>query len=589
MKKFLKTSFGGPSALILFTLLFIIYSCEQKSSPKKSKQLSVNITSEISTLDPIISYDNVSATVMYQIYEQLYEYHYLNRPYQIQPLLAEDMPTISNDGKRYRIKIKKNIYYHQHEHYEAIFGKGVKRSVTAYDFELAFKRLLFTPLKSSGTWIVEDLLVGVKEFQEKVGSSFDKMLETKIAGITVEDDHTLIIDLKETSPQFIYKLALSFISPTPVEFIKYYKNNLNFQTLGTGPFLIETLNPTTQVVLKRNPHYHENFYPSEGDRYANSTGLLKDAGEKIPFLDRVLININKDANSRFEKFINKELDILVIPQEIHKKIFNETGNLRENLKKAQIHLHTAPTLTFWWLSFNMRDPLLGKNLNLRKAIAHALDMEEYIKKFTNSTGQLANSILAPGVFGYSPNSRLPYSYNKELALDYLKKAGFPNGKGLPEIIYETRAESKLSHSQAQFFQEKLAEVGIRLKIVKNNFNEYLEKSRNSQFQFFQDGWTLDYPDVENIYPLLYSQNQPPGPNASFYNNPKFDAIYNKMSKLQDGPERLKLIREAEEIVNNDLPWIMQYYSRNFILYHDHVKNYRSSDVTFNYFKFIRVK
>jgi ABC-type transport system substrate-binding protein len=237
----------------------------------------------------------------------------------------------------------------------------------------------------------------------------------------------------------------------------------------------------------------------------------------------------------------------------------------------------------------MKDPTLGKNSNLRKAIAHAIDMEEYVRRFTNNTGQKANSILTPGVFGYSPSQELSYKYDLELSKQFLEKAGYPGGKNLPEIVYDTRAESKLSNSQAEYFKDQLAKVGIKLKIVKNNFNEYLEKSRTGHLQFFQDGWTLDYPDAENIFQLLHSQNHAPGPNASFYSNAEFDEIYSKLSKLSDGEERMNLMIKAQLLINEDVPWIMQYYSRNFILYHDYVKNYRPSDIVFNYLKYIRVK
>jgi oligopeptide transport system substrate-binding protein len=237
----------------------------------------------------------------------------------------------------------------------------------------------------------------------------------------------------------------------------------------------------------------------------------------------------------------------------------------------------------------MKDPLLGKNLNLRKAIAHAVDMDKYIQVFTSNTGQRANSILPPGILGYDPSSTLPYEYNLEKARDFLAKAGYPNGKNLPELIYDTRAESKITNDQAEFFKSQLAAIGVRLKIVKNNFKVYLEKSRTGHLQFFQDGWTLDYPDAENIFQLLASANHPPGPNASFYNSPEFDKLYETLNKLPDGDEKKAIITKMEKLVNTDLPWVMQYYSRNFILHHDYVKNYRPSDLVWSYPKYLRVK
>lgn len=564
--------------------LFFLISCSNPESTKNNKVFSINITSELSTLDPANSYDNVSGTIMYQVHEQLYEYHYLNRPYELQPLLAEEMPKIEDGGKRYIIKIKKNIRFHDDPAF-----KGKVRHLKAEDFITSIKRLAFKPLNSTGSWLIEDLVVGIEEFTKAVGDDFKKLQTTPIKGVYTRDEYTLVIELLRPSPQFIYKLAMSFVSPTPMEVVEFYKNDLSKNAVGTGPFLLKSLDANKEIILEKFKDYHESFYPGEGDRYANSIGLLKDAGEKLPFLEKVVIKVIKENKSRWQEFVNKDIDVLVIPQDLHPEVFDENGNLNEKIKKMNVHIQSMPTLTFWWLSFNMRDPLLGKNVNLRKAIAHALDMDEYVKKFTNNTGQKANSILAPGVFGYSPSQELSYKYDLKLSKEYLIKAGYPGGKGLPEIVYDTRAESKLSNAQAEYFRSQLAQVGIRLKVVKNNFNEYLEKSRTGHLQFFQDGWTLDYPDAENIFQLLHSANHAPGPNAALYTNPKFDELYARISKLPDSEERIELMSQAQAIINEDVPWIMQYYSRNFILYHDYVKNYRPSDIVFNHLKYIRVK
>lgn len=571
-------------SLVLLSAFLLCIGCTKKEEIRNNKSLSIAITSEVSTLDPVNSYDNVSGSVIYNIYEQLYEYHYLNRPYELKPLLAEAMPLMENQGKRYVIKIKKNIHYHDHPAF-----KGQARTVKAEDFITQIKRLSFTPLNSTGWWVIDGSVVGVNDFKKTVGTDFNKFKTTSIKGVTAPDDYTLIIDLTQPSPQFIYKLAMSFISPVPLEVVEYEKDDLSVHPVGTGPYYLSKIDPLNEITLNKFPQYHDSFYPAEGDRFANNRGLLKDSGEKIPFVDLIKFKIVKDNTVRYNLFLQNKLDFVVLPQEFYNQVFDDVGNLKENIKSTDIRLQTMPTLTYWWLALNMRDPLVGKNLNLRKAIAHAIDMNKYIQLFTNNTGQKANSILPPGILGYDTSATLPYDYNQEKAKDFLAKAGYPNGKNLPELVYDTRAESNISIDQANFFKEQLAQIGIKLKIVKNNFRGFLEKSRTGHLQFFQDGWTLDYPDSENVFQLLVSSNYPPGPNASFYTNKEFNAMYDRLSKLSDGEEKKNLIAKMGKIVNDDLPWIMQYYSRNFILYHDNVKNYRPSDLIFNYPKYLRVK
>lgn len=570
--------------LNLCLLLTLSAGCNKKEYVKDTKILNVALTSEISTLDPVNSYDNVSGMVIYNICEQLYDYHYLNRPYELKPLLAEGMPTIENKGQRYIIKIKKGIQYHKH----VAFG-GKVRTVIAQDFITQIKRLSYAPLNSTGWWVVDGVIKGVNEFKKTVGDDFEKFKSTSISGVSAPDNYTLIIELSQPSPQFIYKLSMSFLSPVPLEVVEYDKNDLSKNPIGTGPFYLTKLDAAKEINLTKFADYHESFYPSEGDRFANSRGLLKDSGEKIPFIEGIHFVIVNDNKSRWELFNQNKLDFIVLPQEFYGQVFDDVGNLREDIKQKNMRLQTMPTLTYWWLAFNMKDPLLGKNINLRKAIAHAVDMDKYIQLFTNNTGQRANSILPPGILGYDPSATLPYEYNLEKAREFLIKAGYPGGKNLPELVYDTRAESKISHDQAEYFKSQLALIGVKLRIVKNNFKQYLEKSRTGHLQFFQDGWTLDYPDAENIFQLLISANHAPGPNSSFYNSPELDSLYEKLSKMPEGEEKKALILKMEKMVNDDLPWVMQYYSRNFILYHDYVKNYRPSDLVWNYPKYLRVK
>ncbi len=570
---------------LIFLLFFLISSCNPMNSNKiNHKVLNLAITSDISTLDPVNSFDGVSGSVIYNIYEQLYEYHYLNRPYELRPLLAEGMPIIENQGKRYIIKIKKNIRYHDHPAF-----KGQPRFVNSEDFVTQLKRLAFTPLNSTGWWTLDGVIEGVNSFKKKVGSDFNKFKLMSISGIQTPDHHTLIINLTKPSPQLINKLAMSFMSPVPLEIIEHENNHLDKVAIGTGPFFLNTSDFSKEILLTKFPYYHESYYPAEGDRFANSRGLLKEAGEKIPFLDSLVFKIVKDFNTRWELFTKHKLDIIMLPHELYGQVFDDVGNLKETIKTNNIRLQTVPTLTYWWLAFNMHDPLIGKNLNLRKAIAHAINMDRYIQIFTNSTGQRSNSMLPPGIFGYNPSSTLPYSYDTIKAKEFLAKAGYPNGKNLPEIVYDTREETKISLDQANFFKEELAQIGIKLKVVKNDFRQFLEKSRTGHVQFFQDGWTLDYPDAENVFQLLISVNFPPGPNASFYTNKKIDLMYEQLSKLPDGNEKKNLINSMEKIVEDDLPWIMQSYARTFILYHDNVKNFRQSDLIGSFPKYIRLK
>ena len=189
---------------VIFLLILIYFSsCNKQSAENNSRPaFKLAIKDNITTLDPANAYDVVSSKVLYQSYEQLYEYHYLKRPFSLNPLLAEDMPIISNSGKRYTIKIKKGVPYHG----DSSLKEG--RKLKAEDFIHQIKRLAFKPTQSNGWWLFDGKIKGLNLFREKVGNNFKKFFVTPVEGLKAPNDHTLIIDLIEPYPQMIYALSI---------------------------------------------------------------------------------------------------------------------------------------------------------------------------------------------------------------------------------------------------------------------------------------------------------------------------------------------------------------------------------------------
>ena len=566
-------------------LLFIVAfaGCRKISDTVDNNIVHAPLTSEVSTLDPANSYDVVSATVIYQAYETLYEYHYFKRPYTLQPLLAESMPKVSDDGMTYTIKLKKGIRFHDNPS----FG-GKPRYLKSVDFLNQIKRLAYIPTKSTGWWLFDGKIKGINEFRKTVGNDFSKFFSTPISGIKTPDEHTIVFDLTRPYPQMVYALAMSFTAPMPKELIEKYQNDMSQIMVGTGPFQLKKWNKLLEIVLERNPHYRKANYPSQGDRFANDRGYLKDAGKQIPFVDGIHFHVIKEANTRWLNFLKNKIDFLVIDKDNFASAVTPSGELSGELKEKQIKLQVASTLTYWWLSFNMKDKIVGKNKDLRLAIAHAIDVDKYIKLFTNNVAQKANSIYPPGIPGYNPSHELYYKYDIATAKEYLKKAGYPDGKGLPVINYDVRGNSSTSRQMAEFIKSELEKVGVRININVNTFPGFLKKARTGQLQFWRGGWALDYPDSENILQLLITKNHSPGPNSSFYSNDKIDEMFKKLAILPNGPQKYQLMKEMEEIVEKDLPWAMFYYTRNYILHNNRVFNYRQSDIIYNGFKYIKL-
>jgi oligopeptide transport system substrate-binding protein len=567
--------------ILICLLLTLTIGCTK--SGNKGDTLEQSLPGEISSIDPANCYDTVCYVPVAQVYESLYEMEYLKRPYTLRPLLAEAMPIVSKDRLKYTFKLKPGIKYHP----SAMISAG--REVKAQDFINQIKRLAFHSTRSPGWWLFDDKIKGLNQWRETVGSDLEKFFATPVEGLAALDDQTLVIELLRPYPQLIYALAMNFTAPMPEEAIRASNNDFSREAIGTGAYALVSYNPTQEVILKKNPHYISSNYPADGDRYAHEKGLLKDAGAKLPFVENVRLVVIKEAQTDWLNFLKKKIDLINLTKDHYHVALTPEGKLKQEIIDDKIELQASPTLIYWWLSFNMLDPLLGKNLNLRKAIAHGVNIDKYIELFTYNVAQKANSIYPPGIPGYSPSAEIPYHYDLKLAQHHLQLAGYPAGKGLPTLKFDVRGTDTRRRQMGEFIQQELRNIGINVEVRINTFPAFLEKSRQGDLQFWQGGWVLDYPDAENVLQLLSSANMPPGPNSSQYKNAEFDKLFNELREMEDGPHKYQLMQRLEGIVHQDLPWVMQYYSRNYLLSHQYLKNFRYSDIIHNNLKYLKLE
>jgi ABC-type transport system substrate-binding protein len=566
--------------LVLLSLLLLI-GCNSKSN--KPDTIEISLPGEISTIDPAACYDTICYIPVAQVYESLYEFEYLKRPYSLRPLLAEGQPQVSNDRLTYTFKIKKGIKYHDSN----LVPKG--REVKAQDFANQIKRLAFLGTNSRGFWLFDGKIKGLNEWREKVQTDMNLFFSEPVEGLSTPDDQTLVIELKYPYPQLLYAMAMNFTSPVPAEAITAAKNDFSTQAVGTGAYYITNYNSIQGADLKKFEGYNSSVYPSDGDRTARENGLLKDAGAKLPFMDKVRLVVIKEAQTDWLNFLKKKIDMINLTKDHYHVALTPEGKLKEEIIKDEIVLQASPTLIYWWIAFNMQDPVVGKNLNLRKAIAHGVNIDKYIELFTYNVAQKSNSIYPPGVPGYSPAAELPYKYDLALAKEYLAKAGYPGGKGLAPLKFDIRGSDTRRRQMGEYIQQELRNIGITVEVQINTFPAFLEKARKGELQFWQGGWVLDYPDAENVLQLLSSQNLPPGQNYFNYVNAEFDKLFQEARVIEDGKRKYELMAKMENLVNADLPWVMQYYSRNYILSHKYLKNFLYSDIIYNNIKYLKIE
>lgn len=543
-------------------------------------------TAKIKGLDPAFSDDLYSGTEVTRVYEGLLEYEYLKRPYTLQPAIAEAMPTISKDGKTYTFKLKADVLFQDDKSFKASNGKG--RLVVAEDFVYSFKRLADPKLNSPMWWLFDGKIEGLNEWREAASKAGKTDYALPVAGLSALDANTLQIKLKSRSYQFIYTLAMPSTVVVPREAVEEYGQEFLNHPVGSGAFKLAEYNPSSQIIYVRNPTYRTEVYPSEGEESDKAAGRLADAGQKVPFIDKIVLTVHTESQPQWLNFMQGRLDAAPIPKDNFSQAISAGKELTPELKAKGIQLVVEPQLDITHTSFNMTDPVVGKNKYLRQAISMAVNYAEEIELFYNGRAISAEGPIPPGLAGYDAALKNPYKeFNVEKAKELMKKAGFPEGKGLAPLEYLTLADST-ARQMTEYLQKSLKAIGIELKVQTFSWPEFQQSLKNKKGQMWSYAWSADYPDAENFLQLFYSKNSSPGPNDSNYSNPEFDKLYEQSLTMGDTPARTTLYKKMVSIVNEDSPWAFGVHRLAYGLNHPWLKNYKPHEFNHGMSKYYKI-
>jgi ABC-type transport system substrate-binding protein len=533
----------------------------------------------VKSLDPAAAYDEVSLEILPNIMEALYQYDVTSDDYRVVPLLAADLPTFSKDRLTLRIPLRAGVRYQD----DPVFPGGKGRALKASDIVFAVKRLADPRVDGQGSWIFEGKLRGFDAFQKKLRSApKDKIAEVfaknEIEGIRAIDDTTLELKLVKPYPQVLQVLTMTFVAPVPPEAVAKYgdeKGRLDDHPIGTGPFRLVRYDRGHEVVIERNPNFR-------GDPLPKGSGL--DAGKPMPFLDKVRFKIVKESQPSWLEFLNGGADFSKVPKDSFNQAFGADMSLTPAMKKRNISLAKISGACFYYIGFNMRDKTLA-NKPLRQAMSSAIDRARWIELFTNNRGEKMTTVIPGGIADRVKNPVLKYDFDLARGRKLMKKAGYPGGKGLPVITFDMRGADSVNRQMGEFFTDQFAKIGVKLNVVYNTFPAFLEKRNQGRLQLFYGGWILDYPDVENGYQQLWANRQNPIINASFYDNPRYNALYEKMAVMDPGPARAAIVKKMDDIVQEDVPWAFGFFRNDYVLVQPWVRNFRASFFTRDGYKY----
>ena len=573
------------SLILLLAVVFSVASCTKKQNLTE-KVLNLTVTAKVKGFDPVNAGDSYSSNEVARVYEGLLQYHYLKRPYELIPNLAESMPKVSADGLTYTFKIKKGVMFHDNK----CFPNGKGRELKASDFVYSIKRLADPKNTSTGWWLLDGKVKGLNEWRDIAAQADTTDYSLPVEGLKALDDYTLQFKMSKPFPQFLYSLAMVYTYAVPKEAVDLYGKEFINNPVGTGPFMTGTYTQATRIEYVKNPKYRDVFYPTEGAPGDKEAGLLVDAGKKLPLVEKIVIQIQTESQPAWLSFEKGKTDYHGIPKDQFDSVVTPDKGVTDAYAKKGISMEVTPDLDITYIAFNHEDKLFQgpKGLLLRKAMALAYNVNESNKLFYNDRGIPAQTILPPGIGGYDKNYVNPYGkFDVEKAKALLKEAGFEGGKGLPVINYETTA-STVSRQMSEFFKKSMEEIGIQVKVNTNTWPELTKKVHNRQAQMFGMAWLGDYPDGENFLQLLYGPNSAPGPNGSNYNNAEFNKTFAKASVMQDPVERNKLYAKLAKMTAEEVAYIFGVHRTSFVVKHSWLKNYKFSTFSHGNAKYMNI-
>lgn len=555
--------------LALALLASVLTGCTKKQDASE-RVLNVVSTAEIKGFDPIMADDLYSSREIAKIYEGLLAYHYLKMPYELIPNLAEAMPEISADGITYTFKIKQGVLFQD----DVAFPNGKGREVEAADFVYSIKRLADSKNQAPGWWVLDGKLKGLNEWRDKNAKLPATNYDEEVEGLKALDKYTLQFKLAKPFPQFLYALAMGFTTVVSKEVVAKYGKEFINHPVGTGPYVLPKFDQGKRLVYTKNPTFREKLYPS--DASPEYKHLLADAGKKLPLVDKVIVHVMVESQPAWLKFNKGEVDYFGVPKDNFATAVKD-NKISGDLANKGIVLDINPQLDITHTSFNY-DNKLFHNVNLRRAMYLAYDETKANELFYNNTAFPAQSVVPPGIAGNVAGFKNPWKGpNLELAKKTLALAGYPEGKGLPEIIYDI-PDSTTSRQMGEFFQKQMEQIGIKIKIAASPWPEFQAKIKKRSSQMYGMAWGADYPDAENFLQLFYGPNSSPGANGSNYNNPEFNKQFEAAVKMQDSPERTALYEKLNKFLADEVVSLFGVHRQAYTLQQSWLKNYRASDL-----------
>lgn len=488
----------------------------RRAAPKLAKEQVIrhNLGTEPEKIDPALSTGVPEMNVELHVFEGLTR---LNSDGIPQPAVAESWD-ILDDGLRYVFHLRPSTW-----------SNG--EPVTAHDFEYSWKRLLNPATAAEYAY---------QAYYIKNGQAYNegKIKDAAQVGVKALDDLTLEVRLQEPTPYFISITAFQALSPVNKKVVETHGDAWATKPetyVGNGPFKLVKWVHNSVMEFEKNDLYWD--------------------AENVK-LSKLIFTLVDDEKTELTMYETGQID------STHSAPVSDIPRLKKEGK-----LIVGADLATYYYMFNTKVKPLD-DVRVRKALSMAIDRKLIVENVTRAE-QIPAFALVP--FGM-PDAKEGEDF-REVGGDYfaenvaearklLAEAGYPEGKGFPEleILYNTSANHKRIAEVVQEFWKK--NLGINVTITNQEWGVYLESRDNGRYQVSRAGWVADYNDPMTFIDMWITDG---GNNDTFWSNKEYDRLIALAKSSGDADVRMKAMHDAEKILMAEMPIMpIYFYTRPYL-------------------------
>lgn len=518
----------------------------ETSAPATEQVLRLDISSEPPTLDPNQASDSVSLAVLHSIVRPLV---WFDEELNAVPEggLAESWE-ISEDGTEFTFTIRA----------DATYSDGT--DITADDFVYSWKRLVDPRIAAPYSYVMSDLVGGEEalgatcleipaedppeDCDEESEVLTDEAIDTMLEGLGVEavDAKTLHVTLARPATYFLYIAALWVTAPINQEWIEGTQPMEPENYLASGPFMMETWEHESQIVLVPNPEWY---------------------GEP-PILTEVQMGMRGEPTAQLAAYEAGEIDMVSVP-------LAEVARVTEDPELAD-EVTRGAGFSIEYFGFDMEAGPAAESPALRYALTQSIDRQQLIDVAFSGVGVPADSSVPPGMFGHQPGIGIEYDPAAAEAsmATALEELGVTDAS---EIQLQLGYNLEAGHEpRVEFLQEQWRQaLGIEVELVGLEWSAYLQQLNDDPPDIFRLGWGADFPHGYNFLKDLFMTDA--GNNRMRYSNPEFDEVLTEAAGEPDPATQEGLLNQAQEIVVEDAPVFFTRWGEGVRLTKPYVQGY----------------